>query len=93
MTSLNPSHNIFRHPSGRHAQAVHESSPPSDEKDTSGYPARFPDDLGVDDTVERARRDGRDRVRRGMVPVPDLRFEQVRLASWCISTGKAAYVR
>jgi hypothetical protein len=72
MTSLNPSHNVFRHPSGRHAQAVHEPSS-SDEKAGAG----FPDDLGVDDSVEQARRVGRERVRRGMVPVPDLRFEQV----------------
>ena len=78
MTSLNPSHNIFRQPEGRHAQAVHE--PSSSSNDEKRFPDRFADDLGVDDTVERARRDGRDRVRRGMVPVPDLRFEQVSRA-------------
>jgi hypothetical protein len=82
MTSLNPSHNPFRHSSGRHAQAVHQPSAPS---------SSFPDDLpisdsdsdseyGVDEHLRgerRARREGRKRVRAAMPPMPDLRFEQV----------------
>ncbi|RSH91240.1 hypothetical protein EHS25_009539 [Saitozyma podzolica] len=82
MTSLNPSHNPFRHPSGRHAQAVHQPSAPS---------SSFPDDLpipdsdsdseyGVDEHLRgerRARREGRKRVRAAMPRMPDLRFEQV----------------
>jgi hypothetical protein len=79
MTSLDPSHNPFRDPSGRHAQAVHRSSP-----------SAFPDDLdidsdsdlGVDDHVRaelQGRRKGRRRVRAAMPPMPDLRFEQVSM--------------
>jgi hypothetical protein len=75
MTSLNPSHNVFRHSEGRHAQAVHQSS-------------QFPDDLPAkhgeddDDSIDgdepaRIKKEARRRVRQQMPPMPDLRFEQV----------------
>jgi hypothetical protein len=86
MTTLDPSHNVFRHPSGRHAQAVHE-------------PNRFPDILPSitddrdggesDGSIDgehltsrqkerlRAKREAVKRVRANVPPMPDLRFEQV----------------
>jgi hypothetical protein len=89
MTTLNPSHNIFRASSGRHAQAVYHADdlPPSEKPSSSssaaGGASGFPDlcdDLGIDDSVgeKRGRREGRKRVRAAMPPMPDLRFEQVR---------------
>ncbi|ORY32225.1 hypothetical protein BCR39DRAFT_41625 [Naematelia encephala] len=81
MTTLNPSHNPFRKPSGRHAQAVHE--PASDFPDD--LPISDDEDLGVDDERRKARREGkreaRKRVRGAMPPLPDLRFEQSYLLS------------
>lgn len=92
MTSLDPSHNPFRTPSGRHAQAVHTSAPgpaasSSKQQQSGGGAGKFPDSLPSDDDVDdhaerpawmrRAQDEGRSRVQRGMVPVPDLRFEQV----------------
>lgn len=84
MTTLNPSHNVFRHPAGRHAQAVHEPSP--------SFPDQLPsvtkedDDLSIDSDLDerdrellRAKREARRRVQGAMPPMPDLRFEQVGL--------------
>lgn len=70
MTSVNPSHNVFRHSEGRHAQAVHQST-------------QFPDDLpakdddSIDGDLPRVKKEARKRVRQQMPPMPDLRFEQV----------------
>jgi len=70
MTSVNPSHNVFRHSEGRHAQAVHQST-------------QFPDDLpakdddSIDGDLPRVKKEARKRVRQKMPPMPDLRFEQV----------------
>ena len=81
MTTLNPSHNVFRQSEGRHAQAVYRASEASSSTPPEG--SDFEDDLSVDDRVERVRaarrgrKEGRQRVRRAMPPMPDLRFEQV----------------
>jgi hypothetical protein len=70
MTTVNPSHNVFRQSEGRHAQAVHQSS-------------QFPDDLpakdddSIDGDMPRVKKEARKRVRQQMPPMPDLRFEQV----------------
>lgn len=77
MTSLDPSHNIFRKSSGRHAQAVYnaQDAPSTAEDDLSD------DEMGVDDHVRaqrRGKKEGRKRVRQAMPPLPDQRFEQVR---------------
>lgn len=75
MTTLDPTHNPLRDPKGRHAQAIHKAS-------------EFPDDLPEDDTLSideeghhtaRVKREARHRVRAQMPPIPDLRFEQVRV--------------
>jgi hypothetical protein len=73
MTTVNPSHNVFRQSEGRHAQAVHQSS-------------QFPDDLpakdddSIDGDMPRVKKEARKRVRQQMPPMPDLRFEQVSQA-------------
>ena len=90
MTTLNPSHNIFRRSSGRHAQAVHRASPDRSELDDeksghSSFPNDLPlssndSDLGPDESLRaerRSRSEGRKRVKGAMPPMPDLRFEQV----------------
>jgi hypothetical protein len=90
MTTFNPSHNPFRKPQGRHAQAVHRPSPePSDvDSDDEHEPgsSSFPDDLPSNESDsesgeehQRARRQGRGRVKASIPPLPDLRFEQVSL--------------
>lgn len=81
MTSLNPSHNPFRKSSGRHAQAIHRSSDTDADAD-----ADFPEDLPISDTdeigpVRKGRKEGRKRIRKAVPPMPDLRFEQVRLTA------------
>lgn len=89
MTTLNPSHNPFRASEGRHAQAVYQASsqpegPSAGTASTSRFPDNFVDELeSVDDDVpaRRGRREGRQRVRRAMPPMPDLRFEQVSFIS------------
>ncbi|GFZ46242.1 hypothetical protein JCM24511_04489 [Saitozyma sp. JCM 24511] len=84
MTSLNPSHNPFRHPSGRHAQAVHQPSAPSFPDDLPISDSDSDSEYGVDEHLRgerRARREGRKRVRAAMPPMPDLRFEQSYLLS------------
>lgn len=77
MTTLDPTHNPLRTPSGRHAQAIRR-------------PSEFPDDLPVEDDqsidgeghhTSRIKREARHRVRSQMPPMPDLRFEQVSLVS------------
>lgn len=80
MASLNPSHNVFRHPHGRHAQAVHDpqssTSHPDDVSDSGS-------DIGIDarsHAEKKARKEGRKRVRQAVPPMPDLRFEQVSQA-------------
>ncbi|KAK1924761.1 hypothetical protein DB88DRAFT_486686 [Papiliotrema laurentii] len=81
MASLNPSHNVFRHPHGRHAQAVHDpqssTSHPDDVSDSGS-------DIGIDarsHAEKKARKEGRKRVRQAVPPMPDLRFEQSYLLS------------
>lgn len=68
MSTLDPSHNPFRKPEGRHAQAVYEA-------DT----ARVEDESDSDESQgeRRARKEGRRRVRAAVPPLPDQRFEQV----------------
>lgn len=88
MTSLNPSHNPFHEQDARHGQAIHDPS------GSSSFPDNLPNeqsgsesdnsDLGGDDSkraVRRGRKEGRQRIQRGMMPVPDLRFEQVSCQS------------
>ncbi|ORX39766.1 hypothetical protein BD324DRAFT_233199 [Kockovaella imperatae] len=92
MTTLDPSHNIFRDPSGRHAQAVHRADDiPLDEKRAGiidGDSEDEVDDLSIDDRLparvnaeRKAKRDARRRVRGAMPPMPDLRYEQSYLLS------------
>ncbi|KAK4687722.1 hypothetical protein P7C73_g2388, partial [Tremellales sp. Uapishka_1] len=73
MTTLNPSHNPFRASKGRHAQAVHR--PDQD----------FPDDIDLSDSDlsprKRGQLEGRQRIKRAVPPMPDLRFEQSYLLS------------
>lgn len=79
MTTLNPSHNPFRKPEGRHAQAIHD--PSSTAQTDSLSDASSTSDLGDDEkhiTVKKAKKEGRKRVRAVMPPMPDMRFEQVR---------------
>lgn len=75
MTTLNPSHNIFREPEGRHAQAVRQADAASGSgSDVDGV------DGDLDSRpqgVKRAKRHGRKRVKAAMPPIPDMRFEQV----------------
>ena len=61
MTTLDPSHNIFRESSGRHAQAVHRAddipldrpaaSAPPDEDEEDESEMGIDDELGVDDRL------------------------------------------
>jgi hypothetical protein len=75
MTTLNPSHNVFREPEGRHAQAVRQADAASGSgSDVDGV------DGDLDSRpqgVKRAKRHGRKRVKAAMPPIPDMRFEQV----------------
>lgn len=93
MTTLNPSHNPFRTPTDKHAQAVHEPSSSSGKHAKASFPDDLPaqsdaesddSDLGVDVSraEKRGRKAGRQRIQRGMVPVPDLRFEQVSFGGY-----------
>lgn len=75
MTSLDPSHIPGLSEKSRTGQAVHTTQP-SAEADESGFPDDI-DDLGSDAAEMKARRDGRDEIRRHVPALPDLRFEQV----------------
>ena len=93
MTSLNPSHNIFRTPQGRHAQAVHDPQTQSQVQDEieSEDETTF---LSEREKAERrAKREARRRVRANAPSMPDLRFEQVSLGFviWGISFESCSY--
>ncbi|WVR05084.1 hypothetical protein IAU60_002096 [Kwoniella sp. DSM 27419] len=75
MTSLDPSHIPFR----SSAQAVHR--PSGEDKVSSGFPDTLPSVPKKGDKQGKARRQGRERVKQNVPPLPDLRFEQSYLLS------------
>jgi hypothetical protein len=78
MTTLDPSHNPFHSSSGRHAQAVHQSTdsqlpdtlPTPSDVDAQGHPT-------ASGAIKKGRAEGRKRVKAVVPALPDLRFEQV----------------